>query len=126
MGQSNGPNLMKSNVERLLPSINTIAQHENSVLLSLIINSDLRCFKGHFDDVAVVPGVVQLDWAIAFAKEYLSMQGDVQDVSVLKFQKLLLPDMNVQLEIVRKSPQKFSFSYYLHDDKFSSARVEFA
>lgn len=114
---------MKSNVDRLLPSINSIEQHSESVLLNLTINADLRCFKGHFDDAAVVSGVVQLDWAITFAREYLLMQGDVQDVSVLKFQKLLLPDMNVQLEIVKKSPKKFSFSYSTNDNKFSSARV---
>jgi len=115
---------MNSNVERLLPSINSIEQHSESVLLNLTINADLRCFKGHFDDVAVVPGVVQLDWAILFAREYLLMHGDVQDVSVLKFQKLLLPDMKVQLEIVKKSSKKFTFNYSMNDAKFSSARVE--
>mgnify|MGYP000037547630 CR=1 FL=1 len=115
---------MNNNVEKLLPSINSIEQHSESVLLNLTINADLRCFKGHFDDVAVVPGVVQLDWAIFFAREYLLMQGDVQDVSVLKFQKLLLPDMKVQLEIVKKSPKKFTFNYSMNDAKFSSARVE--
>ncbi len=115
---------MNNNVERLLPSINSIEQHSESVLLNLTINADLRCFKGHFDDVAVVPGVVQLDWAILFAREYLFMAGDVLDVSVLKFQKLLLPDMKVQLEIVKKSSKKFTFNYSMNDAKFSSARVE--
>jgi len=99
-------------------------QHSESVLLDLTINADLRCFKGHFDDVSVVPGVVQLDWAVVFAREYLAMQGDVFDVSVLKFQKLLLPEIKVQLEIVKKSPKKFTFNYSSGDDKFSSARVE--
>lgn len=117
---------MDSNVERILPSINTIEQHDDNVLLNLTINADLRCFKGHFDDAAVVPGVVQLDWAITFAREYLSMQGDVLDVSILKFQKLLLPDMEVLLEIIKKSPQKFTFNYHIGNDKFSSARVELA
>ena len=115
---------MNKSVERILPSINVIEQHDDSVLLNLTINADLRCFRGHFDDVAVVPGVVQLDWAIIFAREYLLMQGDVLDVSVLKFQKLLLPEMKVQLEILKKSPKKFTFNYCMDDDKFSSARVE--
>jgi len=115
---------MNNNVERILPSIVEIERHTDTVLLSLTINAELRCFKGHFDDVAVVPGVVQLDWAITYAREYLSMQGNVLDVSVLKFQKLLLPEMKVQLEIVKKSPKKFTFCFHLGGDKFSSARVE--
>lgn len=111
-------------MERLLPTINSIEQLSDSVLLNLTINSNLRCFIGHFDDIAVVPGVVQLDWAIIFAREYLAMQGDVFDISILKFQKLLLPNMEVQLVITKKSTKKFTFSYLLNDNKFSSARVE--
>jgi len=115
---------MDSNVERILPRVNSIETHENNVLLNLTINADLRCFKGHFDDAAVVPGVVQLDWAIFFAREYIDMQGNVLDVSVLKFQKLLLPETNVWLDIVKKSSKKFTFNYYMDENKFSSARVE--
>ena len=73
--------------------------------------------------VAVVPGVVQLDWAITFAREYLAMSGDVLNISVLKFQKLLLPEMQVQLVIEKKHSEKFSFCYFKDDDKFASARV---
>ncbi|MCW8833323.1 MAG: thioester dehydrase [Colwellia sp.] len=115
---------MNNHAEAFLPAINAIEQQNDKALINLTINADLRCFKGHFDDAAVVPGVVQLDWAIAFARKYLSLQGDVLDVSVLKFQKLLLPNMTVQLEIVKKSANKFTFSYFCAEDKFSSARVE--
>lgn len=113
-------------MEQTFPLIDSLVQDNDSVLLNLMINEELRCFKGHFDDAAVVPGVVQLDWAIVFAREYLAMQGDVVDVSVLKFQSLLLPNMKVQLEIVKKSAKKITFSYVMADVKFSSARVEFS
>ena len=117
-------NLIDNNEQKQLPSITAIERNSDNVLLNLTINANLRCFKGHFDDVAVVPGVVQLDWAVTFAREYLAMQGDVLEVSVLKFQKLLFPEMKVQLEIIKKTAKKFTFRYYMADDKFSSARVE--
>lgn len=117
---------MSNSIDRILPTINAVEQCNDKVILGLIINADLRCFKGHFDDAAIVPGVVQLDWAIIFAREYLAMHGDVLNVSVLKFQKLLLPTMEVQLEIIKKSPTKLTFCYYMGGEKFSSARVEFA
>lgn len=117
---------MNNKVDKKLPSINTIEQCSDSVILSLTINADLKCFQGHFDDAAVTPGVVQLDWAIIFARQYLSMQGDVKNVSALKFQKLLLPDTEVKLEIIKKSPTKLVFNYSSTTDKYSSARVELA
>ncbi len=124
MSSINEQILMNDNAPKLLPSITAIEHNTDSVLLDLTINVELRCFKGHFDDAAVVPGVVQLDWAIAFAREYLAMPGDVLNISVLKFQKLLLPEMKVQLVIDKKSSEKFSFCYFKDDDKFASARVE--
>lgn len=117
---------MSKSVDRIFPSVNAIEKNNENILLSLTINADLKCFKGHFDDVAVVPGVVQLDWAIHYAKEKLLVTGDVLDVSVLKFQKLMLPDMEVKLEIIKKSANKFNFTYFNGEDKFSSARVELA
>ena len=117
---------MNNNEERLLPVINSIDKSDSHILLNLSINADLKCFKGHFDDAAVVPGVVQLDWAISFSRQFLLMQGDVLDISVLKFQKLLLPDTSVNLELIKKSPKKFTFNYWMGDNKFSSARVEFS
>lgn len=115
---------MNNSKEQLLPTITQVEQETDKVVLSLTIDAELRCFKGHFDDAAIVPGVVQLDWAVTFAKSYLAMQGDVQDVSVLKFQNLLLPNTKVKLEIVKKSSAKFTFNYTAADEKYSSARVE--
>ncbi len=103
---------MNDSEEQILPTIIDVEEETDKVLLTLTINAKLRCFRGHFDDAAIVPGVVQLDWAITFAKEYLSMQGDVLDVSVLKFQKLLFPDKQVQLQMIKKSSTKFTFSYF--------------
>lgn len=115
---------MNNTEEQILPTINHVEQDVEKVVLRLSVNAELRCFKGHFDDAAIVPGVVQLDWAVTFAKQYLSMQGNVLNVSVLKFQNLLLPDMQVQLEILKKSSTKFTFSYFADDEKYASARVE--
>ncbi|RHW75790.1 thioester dehydrase [Colwellia sp. RSH04] len=117
---------MNNSKEQRLPTITQVEQETDKLVLALTIDAELRCFKGHFDDAAIVPGVVQLDWAVTFAKTYLTMQGDVQDVGVLKFQNLLLPNTQVQLEIIKKSSAKFTFSYTAEDEKYSSARVELA
>lgn len=117
---------MTNSAKRLLPSINAIEKNDDAVLLHLSINADLMCFQGHFEEAPIAPGIAQLDWAVKFARQYLSMQGAVQEVSVLKFQKLLLPEMQVQLEIIKKSANKFTFNYRDGKESFSSARVELA
>jgi len=105
------------------PTINKIERSETNVTLHLFIDEQLRCFKGHFDGSPVTPGVVQLAWAINYAQIYLGLNGSVKDIGVLKFQKILLPNTHVQLELIKKSEQKFTFHYSEADASFSSGRV---
>ena len=108
----------------LIPRVIHIEYGEQFIIIDLIINKNLRCFKGHFDDAPVVAGVVQLDWAILFAQKYLVLQGKTHKISALKFQKLMQPQMEIQLVLTKLSENKFSFKYSANDIVFSSAKVE--
>jgi len=85
---------------------------DSTVVLTLHIPTDLDYFKGHFDQAPILAGVVQLHWAVEYAKQYLSMgTADVMNIQVLKFQEMILPGQNVVLTLTKKSAEKVLFSY---------------
>jgi len=56
-----------------------------------LVPLDLHYCKGHFDRIAIVPGVVQCRWALALAAEHLGLQAPVRAIEQLKYQQLLRP-----------------------------------
>ncbi|QUM85765.1 MULTISPECIES: hypothetical protein [unclassified Moritella] len=85
---------------------------DDKVVLTLHIPTDLDYFKGHFDQAPILAGVVQLHWAVEYAKQYLSMgTADVMNIQVLKFQEMILPGQDVVLTLTKKSAEKVLFSY---------------
>lgn len=114
------PNNQKPNS---LPDIVEQSMSDSRLILKLRINHDIRYFEGHFDEMPVLPGVVQLNWAIEYAVKYFEIDFNLVSVDVLKFQKLLLPDSDVTLTIHMKTAQKFEFCFYNGDDVYSSGRI---
>ncbi|WP_462159886.1 ApeI family dehydratase [Pseudoalteromonas sp. GB56] len=84
---------------------------------------DLDYFRGHFPGAPILAGVVQLDWAVKYARQYLSIQGDVKDIEVLKFQVVMTPELELTLTLTKKKDDKFSFSYHSHKGQHASGRV---
>jgi acyl-coenzyme A synthetase/AMP-(fatty) acid ligase len=106
------------------PADKILEMDSKQIKLELNIPKELYYFKGHFDTQSILPGVVQIDWAIAYAKKYLSVSGDIIRMEVIKFNKPIGPDYKVQL-ILQFNPEKrkLSFSYASELGKHSSGRI---
>lgn len=65
-----------------LPAIEAVRPTEAGVELDLVIPPDLWWFQGHFPGHPILPGVVQLDWAIDLATAHLGLDR----VAVRQFQ----------------------------------------
>jgi acyl-CoA synthetase (AMP-forming)/AMP-acid ligase II/3-hydroxymyristoyl/3-hydroxydecanoyl-(acyl carrier protein) dehydratase len=55
------------------------------------VPEDLSCFAGHFPDVPVVPGVLQLDWAMECVRALLSREPRIAEIESLKLIAPLRP-----------------------------------
>lgn len=97
---------------------------EHGVKLTLKVQSSLDYFEGHFPELPILAGVVQLDWAVKFANEYLGLSSAVvKQVEVLKFQEMIRADQVVDLSLTRKSDYKFLFKYVSDIGVHASGRI---
>ena len=76
---------------------------------------------------AFLPGIVQLDWALRYARQYLGLNGRFVAVENLKFLGLVLPDTTLQLSLRwQESEGRLEFAFFDKQRKYASGRVLFA
>ncbi|AND68985.1 acyl-CoA synthetase [Dyella thiooxydans] len=98
--------------------------HDGTWLLDLRIPPELAHFPGHFPGAPVVPGVLQVQWALALAAPRLAIAPHCREMEALKFQRLLRPGDVVQLELrLDRERGKLHFAYRLDDQHCSSGRL---
>lgn len=92
------------------PLVRLLEQETDRVLLELTVPADLLYFNGHFDGAPILPGVVQLDWAISYGRQYFPLAPHFLGMLGLKFQRVILPGAVVQLELLHDT-QKSSLAF---------------
>ncbi|MET0265476.1 MAG: AMP-binding protein [Duganella sp.] len=94
------------------------------VLLELTAPANLLYFDGHFDAAPILPGVVQLEWALHYGRQYFSLPPRFAGVNVLKFQQVLQPEQPVQLELVHDhATGNLNFRYVSPAGQHASGRI---
>jgi 3-hydroxymyristoyl/3-hydroxydecanoyl-(acyl carrier protein) dehydratase len=98
----------------------------NQVILDLHIPADLSHFPGHFPSIPILPGVVQIDWAIHYARIHLAATGHFSMLENIKFLAPVLP--NAYLELTLKwntADTSLDFSFVSSEQNHSSGRIVF-
>ncbi len=92
--------------------------------LQLAVPPDLACFSGHFPKTPVLPGVVQIDWALSLGRQLLPLPEKFAGMEVLKFQQLMRPADLVQLHLrFDRERGKLYFTYRNDTATCSSGRI---
>ena len=89
-------------------------------LVEYVIPSDLSCFPGHFPDRPVVPGVLQLDWALALAEVWMGQAARVTEIESLKLLLPLEPGMRFRIRVTRPEPTRLEIKLWNEDEVFES------
>jgi 3-hydroxymyristoyl/3-hydroxydecanoyl-(acyl carrier protein) dehydratase len=92
--------------------------------LSLRVPIDLIYFPGHFPQAPVLPGAVQVAWALSLASTRLGTPLRCHAMEALKFQQLMRPgdraDLTLRHDVARR---KLHFAYRDGDKAYSSGRL---
>jgi len=109
-----------------LPPIRAEHPGPRRIELELFLPADLPCFEGHFPGRPVLPGVIQVDWAIRLGRERLGCTGRFRAVDNLRFQSVVLPERSLNLVLeTSEDGTRLAFSYSLGERKCSSGTIVF-
>jgi 3-hydroxymyristoyl/3-hydroxydecanoyl-(acyl carrier protein) dehydratase len=115
----------------------------NEVILELFIPEELAYLNGHFDQIAIVPGVTQIHWAVYYAQQNINKLMDahqlthalsagkmlfdgIYEMQVIKFKSLIFPKTTINLNLrFMGDSNKLYFKFYSETQEFSSGRLYF-
>lgn len=106
------------------PSLRVLEQQAQRMLLELTVPANLLYFDGHFSVAPVLPGVVQVDWAIHYGRRYFGFKSGFGGINALKFQQMIRPDQPVRLELVHDLAKgQLHFRYFSDAGAHASGRI---
>jgi 3-hydroxymyristoyl/3-hydroxydecanoyl-(acyl carrier protein) dehydratase len=92
--------------------------------LMLFVPKQAECFRGHFPDTPVVPGVIQIHWAVQLARTMLVSFDGVKGIENLKFKQVIVPESTIALTLrFAADTNKLHFDYSMGPENFSSGRL---
>lgn len=109
-----------------LPPISSHRAGDGTLNVGFEVTGDLMWFRGHFPGKPIVPGVVQLHWAVGFSRAYYGIDHSPQQILRLKFKKIIVPPASIELTLTRVAETDVRFGFTRNDDQFSLGLLRFA
>ncbi|SDF41467.1 MULTISPECIES: AMP-binding protein [unclassified Duganella] len=106
------------------PRMRELERESARVLLEISAPANLLYFDGHFDVAPILPGVVQIDWAMHYGRQFFTLPTRFRGIHALKFQQVIQPEMPVQLELVYDTVKNsLNFRFMSAAGQHASGRV---
>jgi 3-hydroxymyristoyl/3-hydroxydecanoyl-(acyl carrier protein) dehydratase len=109
--------------EKILPTVLDKTLSPDEVTLKLSIAPDTHWFTGHFPDEPVLPGVVQVDWALHYAEEIGFSPASFVGFSRVKFKAVVRPETELELNIRCSGDKSYRFSFSSGSTLYSEGAV---
>ena len=105
------------------PSILAINQSDTKSLYRLFVPRDLAYFHGHFPQLPILPGVVQIRWVLNLLQTEHGIS-QIKNLTSLKFNKPIFPGTDLELILEHKiEKQSFRFCFTTKQTSFSSGEL---
>ncbi len=118
--------LESANAEADRPIVLDQFRGEDHLERSCRVPEDLGCFSGHFPGHPVVPGALQIDWAMDVAAELLDAPPRVAELESVKFPAPLGPGQSFRIRVCNSSHDRIDFTISGDDADHARGRVRLA
>jgi 3-hydroxymyristoyl/3-hydroxydecanoyl-(acyl carrier protein) dehydratase len=108
-----------------LPRILSVLDDVPDRHLLLDITPALGWFRGHFPGRPVLPGIVQVHWAVLISAAYFGFGQVPAVINRLKFKNVIVPPTVVELSVTRTTKFEVSFGYTGAGMQYSEGRLVF-
>ena len=102
-----------------LPLVFDINSDKNCAQITLAFLKNSNFFNGHFPDLPILPGVVQLFFAHFYAENIFKIEIPCNKIKKIKFTKVIKPDAKIQL-ILKSNDLSVDYTYTDGQNIFSS------
>lgn len=112
-----------------MTALPTVVRHESGAeeLFTLALAPDHLAFQGHFPGYPILPGVIQIDWAVRLGTQVFGALGDLCGISNLKFMGIIQPLEVLELRLAyNREEGKLSFQYNGATDRKSMGVICFS
>lgn len=110
--------------ERVPPILERRDLGAGAVELDLDIRAELHWFKGHFPDFPILPGVVQIHWAVEMARAWLGLPLASAREFQIKFKAVIVPGDRLTLSLRHDAAKgRLAFTYGRGADICSTGTV---
>lgn len=99
-------------------------QTADSLELYIHLPEDDPVFEGHFPELSILPGVVQIQWAMEHSIPWYAAE-QFLGLEKLKFQQMIMPGSTFSLKLTHQGAGKVYFAYNNEDICFSSGYLMF-
>ena len=118
--------------ERMPPSDLPVFDHvtvdgeRRTLSCELLVSRELRVLRDHFPAAPVVPGVMQIAWAVELACRHGLVSGPLFGIVTAKFRRLVRPGMLLAARLEASPEQgQCSFVFELDGEAVSTGRLQF-
>jgi len=109
-----------------LPIVTAQRRDDTHSELDLMVNSDCPWLEGHFPGQPILPGVVQIGWAVHFACEIYGYNPGVNILEQVKFRRPILPGKHLTLHLTPSADShKLRYEYRDATASYSSGSLHF-
>ena len=110
-----------------LPTLHVLSSSRAEVELELLVSARLPVFDGHFPELPVLAGVVQLDWAILYGRRFFGIALPFRRTEALKFLRIYQPGPLLRLTLRWHAERRMlAFLFGSAKETHSSGRIFFA
>ena len=93
-------------------------------ILTGTVPLDLAYFGGHFQQFPLVPGAIEIHWAVSLAKKFYGENWQIERIENLKFQQFIRPNDLITIRLAEdKIKNKIQFQISVGEKNCAGGRI---